>query len=67
MIPMRYIVEGDGIIYRKVGLSDAGVRDMIRFGSVVSVFRQSVNRIQYGDVDPITHELVWKSAKVQEE
>ena len=67
MIRTAYVVEGDGIIYKRKDLSDEGARDLIRFGSVVAVFQRNVAGIQYADVDKITHEIVWKFAVKQEE
>lgn len=58
----RFVVEGDGIIY-SIRLTDDEVRDLIRFGTIVSVFRLTVAGVQYADVDPITHDIVWKSVK----
>lgn len=62
----RFVVEGDGVIYA-THFSDEKIRDLIRFGTVVSVFRQTVAGIQYADVDQITHEIDWTAVKVQEE
>ena len=66
MIRMCYVVEGDGSIYKRSDLSDNKVRDLIRFGSVVAVFRHELSGIQYADVDPITHDIVWKFAIKEE-
>lgn len=67
MTKVPYIVDGDGVVYHSCERSDEEIRDMIRFGSAVVVFRQTVAGIQYADVDPITHEIEWKTTEVLEE
>ena len=61
-----FVVESDGVVYRKDEIEDPAVRNMIRFGNVVAAFRISLDGVEYADVDPITHEVEWKTVEKEE-
>ena len=61
-----FIVEGDGVVYERDEVEDSAVRDMIRFGNVVVMFRISLDGVEYAEVDSITHEVEWKTVEKEE-
>ncbi len=67
MIKKTFIVDMDGVITVEMDVSDEYARDLIRFGTVVALFRQTVGGIRYADIDQFTHEIEWKFAEQKEE